>query len=102
MLEINRHKSNTHRSTGKWLVLISILLCELMFYTWVRVESTQTVFRISKARHDQKESMSYNEALALEKATLISPERISGIARSSLNLSVPRPDQIIYIFGDDL
>jgi cell division protein FtsL len=75
---------------------------ELLFYTWVRVESTQTVFRISRAQHEQKESKSYNQVLSLEKARLISPERISEIARSNLNLSVPRPDQIIYVFGEDL
>lgn len=98
----NQHKPVTHKSPGKWLVLISILLCELLFYTWVRVESTQTVFRISKAQYDQKEIKSYNEALSLEKATLISPERISKIARSELNLSIPRPDQIIYLYGEDI
>ncbi|THB78363.1 MAG: hypothetical protein D3926_13260 [Desulfobacteraceae bacterium] len=101
MTDTYKKKISAPKSPGKWLVIICIFLSQLMFYTWVRVESTQTVFRISKARHDQKKAMAYQTALGLERARLISPQQISMIARTELGLVVPKPEQIIYLFGDN-
>lgn len=101
MTRPHQHKYRQPRPPGKWLAVICIFLFELLFYTWARVESTQTVFDISKARYDQKKTAAYHTALTLERARLISPDWISQIARTELKLAAPTPDQVIYIFGGE-
>ncbi len=96
----SRHILPQSGSPAMWLVIIGILLAELLFYTWIRVESTQTTFDISRAVYDQKKIMAYNTALSLEKASLMSPRRISRIAREELNRAAPDAEQVIYLQGD--
>jgi cell division protein FtsL len=85
----------------RWLLLIGIIFCELLTYTWVRTESTQTIFRISKQKGDLTQKVSYNKALTLERDRLRSDDRITKIAKTRLNLSTDTPKQIIYISGEN-
>lgn len=84
-----------------WLLVIGIIFCQLLTYTWVRTESTQTILRISKARSIHAQKTSYNKALAVEKQRLKSDERITRIARTRLDLSIETSGQTIYFSEDD-
>jgi len=80
-----------------WLVVISILFSQLLIYTWVRTESTQTILQVSKAQKNFIEKTSYNKALSIERDRLKSDDRITRIAKSRLNLSTDTANQIVYL-----
>ncbi len=82
-----------------WPVFFCVIFCQLMVYTWVRTESTQTIFRISHARGIYESKVSYHNELLVEKGRLTSDERITRIARTHLNLSGNTMEQTIYFSG---
>lgn len=85
------------RALGKWVIIVVILLGELFLYTWCRVSYTETGFRISKEKEQQKVLKAYTDALTMENDRLLSPERIAYIATTRLNLLIPGPNQVIYM-----
>ncbi|MBU1341222.1 MAG: hypothetical protein KKE44_22165 [Proteobacteria bacterium] len=100
-------KNNIHKKIIKpqkagfrWLFIIGLIFCELLAYTWVRTESTQTILRVSKARTAHTIEMSYHKALLVERDRLKSDDRITRIAKTRLNLSSDTLNQIIYFPGD--
>lgn len=84
----------------RWFFLILVIVSELMANTWIRTESTQTIFRISKAQADIQTAISYRKALGLERDRLKSDARITRIARTRLGLSSDIFNQTIYLSGD--
>lgn len=80
-----------------WLIIIGIIFSELLVYTWVRIESTQTILRISKARGKIIEKISYQKALSIERVRLKSDDRITRIAKTRLNLLNDTSTQTIYL-----
>jgi len=99
MSTANRKKDNRQDQEntfqGKWMVLIVFFILELLLYTWIRVGQAHTGKRIFLATQDQKKALKYRSELLVEKERLSSPERIMTIARDSLNLHTPSPEQII-------
>jgi len=79
------------------LIVFFILIGELFVYTATRIDCAQTGYRISRAKEMQKELKSYGKELNIEHDRLCTPERISLIARTRLNLGRPSPDQVIYL-----
>jgi cell division protein FtsL len=80
-----------------WLVLLSLFVGELLFYTWCRVECVQTGYAISAESRKQKELQLLQNSLKIELARLKAPENISRIARERLALAMPEPEQIIVV-----
>ncbi len=77
--------------------MVLLFLCQLFFYTLVRLESSQIRTQISKLRVEKQKLKANTSVLIIEKERLSSPERILNIARSSLNLSTPSADQVFYL-----
>jgi len=84
-----------------WIVIICIIFCELLAYTWVRTESTQTILQISTLQKTLTEKSAYQKALSLERNRLKSDERITRIAKTRLNLSTATINQTIYFPAPD-
>jgi len=82
-----------------WLAIIGLIFCEFLGYTWIRTESTQTILRVSAAQAVYIDKTSYQKALSLERDRLKSDDRITGIAKTRLNLSIDTLDQTIYFSG---
>ncbi|SLM30694.1 conserved hypothetical protein [Desulfamplus magnetovallimortis] len=82
---------------GKWMIVLAFFLAELFLYTMCRVNYTETGFRISLEKQNQKRLKAYRESLAIEYERLLSPERIAHIARTKLKLKIPEPEQVIYM-----
>ena len=83
---IHKEKAVPQTAGFRWLIVISIIFCELLAYAWVRTETTQTMLRISKAEKHLMKNQSYQTALSLEIERLKSEDRITRIAISRLNL----------------
>ncbi len=81
----------------KWLILTLIFLCQLFFYTLIRLESSQARTQISKLQVEKQKLKANTSVLIIEKERLSSPERILKIARSGLNLSTPSANQVFYL-----
>jgi hypothetical protein len=79
-----------------WFVIISIIFCELLTYTWIRTESTQTILQISSTQKLLTKKTSYQKALSIERDRLKSDDRITRIARTRLNLLTATLGQTIY------
>ncbi|PIE61870.1 MAG: cell division protein FtsL [Desulfobacterales bacterium] len=83
----------------KWFVLILVLICELMAHTWIRSESTQAILRISNAQFVLQKRLSDRKELNLELERLNGDDRITGIARTRLEMSSDTSDQTFYLTG---
>jgi hypothetical protein len=101
-------KNKTYRKNSRkqkpgfhWLVIICLIFCELWVYTWIRIESTQAILRISKAQEEQTQKISYQKALFVERDRLKSDDRITKIGTSILNLSTQTLNQTIYLSRED-
>ncbi len=80
-----------------WLVITSIFIGELFFYTWCRVQCVNLGYMISKTAEDQRSIRDSNNKLEIELARLKTPERIVKVAREKCGLQMPKPEQIITL-----
>lgn len=86
------------RRTGAlWVVLLSLFVVELLFYTWCRMECVQTGIAITAESNRQKELQLLKNSLKIEMARLKAPESISRVARERLALAMPDPEQIVVV-----
>lgn len=73
------------------------LIGEFFFYTWCRVEFVRTGYEISKTAQNHQSLLDRQNNLAIELARLKSPHRVIRIAKEQLDLTMPRPGQLIVI-----
>ena len=83
--------------TGIWMVLMSVFILELLFYTWCRVQNVNYGYEISKETQNQHQLTAYQNNLKIELARLKSPDRIAKIAREQLGLTMPTTDRTILL-----
>ena len=87
--------------SAKWialpLILMGIFLCEMLIYTWCRVQCTQVGYEISRASGEQEKLTVVQKKLQVELARLKSPERLAKIAESYLGLKMPSSRQVVII-----
>ena len=79
-----------------WIVIICIVFCQLLAYTWVRTESTQTILHISKDQKMLARKLSYQKELNIERDRLKSDDRVTRIPRTRLNLLTQTLNQTIF------
>ena len=82
---------------GRWFVIVFLLILELLVYTTVRLESMHAGQEIADLKEENSRLASRTTALIVEKERLDSPERISQIAKSRLDMAMPSSDQILYV-----
>lgn len=80
-----------------WVVLWSLFVGQLLFYTWCRVQSVQVGYAITEETRKQQELRAFQNSLKIELARLKAPEHISRIAREQLALTMPDARQIIVV-----
>lgn len=83
--------------TGVWMLLMSIFIMELLFYTWCRVQNVNHGYEITKATQDQRQLTTYQNNLKIELARLKSPDRIAKIAKDQLGMMKPSTDRTIVL-----
>lgn len=79
------------------IMLMTIFIGELLVYTWSRVQYTQAGYDISRAVREQERLRAVKEELELERARLLSPERLTRIAETSMGLSRPTNRQMVVV-----
>lgn len=73
--------------------MLTVFICQLLVYTWSRVQCVRIGYAISREIENHQKLIEIQNRLKIELARLRSPERISKIARSELELVIPSPDQ---------
>lgn len=95
MTQGNRQTRSTH--TLLWVLCVLILTTELFVFTWARVQCTATSYAIHREQEEHKSLLSLEKKLRIERAHLLSPDRIASIATGTMDLQMPEQDQIITI-----
>ena len=80
-----------------FLAMMFVFICELLFYTWCRVQCTHIRFDIAKQVDKAQELSAIQDNLRIELARLKSPNRIAKIAIEQLGLITPTPQQTIVL-----
>lgn len=92
-----RTKAPKRRTGLMWVAVLSLVVVELLFYTWCRVQCTRTGFLITEESNRNKELKMAQNSLNIELARLKAPENISRMARQELDMGMPEPQQIILV-----
>ncbi|MDJ0914108.1 MAG: cell division protein FtsL [Desulfobacterales bacterium] len=92
-----RHRQSLRLLTRIWVILLTIFIGELLFYTWCRVQCTRIGYEISQITGYQKRIVALQNSLKIEVAHLKAPDRIAHIAKHQLGLALPRPDQVVSV-----
>jgi cell division protein FtsL len=90
------HKKYTKKEIiqGALASLMTILI--LTFYIWHITENTRLGYEIGRSENELQALREEVKKLQSQKASLLSLERIEEIAKTKLNLTEPRDDQVIY------
>jgi len=91
------NRARRRRQLGIGVVLIGVLIGELFFYTWCRVQCVRVGYEIAEQTKKQEDLLSVQNNLKMELERLKSPARIETIARQKLGLEKPKPEQVIVI-----
>jgi cell division protein FtsL len=78
-------------------ILMGIFLCELLAYTWCRVQCTGVMYEISQAKEEKEQLAVVQKKLRVELARLKSPERLANIAETYMDLKMPSSRQMVII-----
>ena len=70
-----------------------VALCTLL-YAWQHFQTIQYRYQLETLRTERVRAAELNQQLKLKQAGLLSPERVSAIARRQLGLTVPVPGQV--------
>jgi cell division protein FtsL len=97
-----RARAKAKRSgTGKAVLLsltaAALLLVSSLFHVWSQLRVFKLGYQLSQTSAVHKGLSQENAQLRLEVATLKSPQRIEKVARETLGLNLPQPEQIIVI-----
>ena len=76
------------------LFLVAFMAILSLFYIWSRVQIVQVGYEINSLSHRQQVLMEENKKLIVEVSTLKSPQRLETIARETLGMQAPKPEQI--------
>lgn len=79
------------------MLIFSLFMAELFFYTWCRVQCVQVGIALSAERRKQQELSALQTSLEVELARLKAPERVMRIARKNLGLRMPEAQQTIMV-----
>jgi cell division protein FtsL len=90
-------KSKTAGNTKTWIVVLSVFILELLFFTWCRVQCAQTNIAIRQKESSNQKLRKLQNSLTIELARLKASKRITHIARKQLNMDTPETGQIIMV-----
>lgn len=79
-----------------WIVLISVFMTQLLFYTRIRMQCIKIGYEIAYETEKHRELLAEQNDLQIELATLKSPERIADLG-AQIGLVYPKPEQMVII-----
>ena len=95
--KVKSKAKKSYKTVFSLLLVITLLICSLIFFVWARLQITHLGYQISQANSTQQELLKLNKQLKLEVASLKSFSRIENIAKNQLGLTNPEPRQLVFI-----
>jgi cell division protein FtsL len=94
-----RHDKKQPRriNTLAWVFCLMILTAELFAFTWYSVQSTALSYALTQAKDEHNRLLSLEKKLRIERAHLLSPDRITALAQQDLGLQMPEQNQILTL-----
>lgn len=85
------------KGLGMMMGLGILITGTILFYVWSRLEVVRLNYSILETSKEERRLFLQNERFKVELATLMSPSRLSYLAKSQLNLKDPSQHQVIYM-----
>ena len=89
------------RERNKQLVMVTItgllLAAAVLAYGWQHFEMIRNGYRMEEQKQEREYLVKIQRQLALERASLVSPDRIETIATRELGMVPPSDDQVVVI-----
>lgn len=80
------------------LLLIGLFVAgPILFYVWTRLEVIQLNYALLDVTQEKRKLFMDHERLKVEMAMLLSPSRLSRVAKKRFKLKNPQRNQIIYM-----
>lgn len=86
----------TIKIIGIWFVILTLFICELIGYTWCRIQYLRISYEISQEAEKYNQLIALQNNLKIEISRLVSPDRISKFS-SAMGLKTPSPEQVIHL-----
>ena len=83
------------------VLLIIFLVGWSLFHVGTRHLATELGYSLSAQQDHKEQLLAHNKALRLEISALKSSKRLELIAKKELGLTVPRSDQVVYLWLDE-
>ena len=93
----SKRKDRNPKLTVAYLCLMFVLIAELLFYTWCRVQYVRNKYEIATQTAKAQQLSAMQDNLKIELARLKSPQRIAKIAKLQLGLITPTPKQTVLL-----
>jgi len=84
------------KEIGLGAALLLAVVALLTFYVWYQTEAVRLGIDIGKREEEIRALQNEILRLKLQRAALLSPDRVEKIARDNLGLVDPKPEDIIY------
>jgi len=97
MTKNKKRKDRNPKVTIAYLLLMFAFISELLFYTWCRVQYVRVKYEIQEQTTRLRKLSAMQDNLKIELARLKSPQRITKIARTQLDLVTPTSKQTIIL-----
>ncbi len=91
----------SRRNLLGYTIIIVMVATWAMFHVWTRNSATEIGYSISKQQAVSDQLLCDNAALKIELSTLKSTKRLELLAHKELGLSVPKPEQVVYVWKKD-
>jgi cell division protein FtsL len=80
-----------------FIVVICLIMAIPLIYVWPHVRMTELEYRIAEEMNIRQKLLEERNKLKIEHATLKSPQRIEAIARTKLQMTYPKREQVVYL-----
>lgn len=94
--KITRRTKKGRKTAFLLSLLITVLVCSLIFFVWARLQITYLGYQISQANSEHTQLFKLNKQMKLEVASLKSLSRIESIAKNQLGLVNPESSQMVF------
>ncbi len=93
-----REKDRARASELRRLLLCgAAIVIPLLGYVWQRVEFIRTSYHIDDLQQQRQDLRELNKQMTIERAMLLSPQRIEDVARRQLGLIDPPPENVRHV-----
>ncbi len=93
-----RERDRARASELRRLLLCgAAIVIPLLGYVWQRVEFIRTSYHIDDLQQQRQDLRELNKQMTIERAMLLSPQRIEDVARRQLGLVDPPPENVRHV-----